>query len=377
MSNAWAEIDLVSLQHNIAFIRRCVGENVSIMAIVKADAYGHGATEVVRSLLENNISWFGVANVSEGKRVRALSADCNILILGQLFTEHRADIVSARLTPIVCDIDMARALDDEAKASGIIIPIHVKIDTGMGRVGVWHEDVSEFMRDIKELTHLRAEGFLSHFPCSDEDIEYSLSQIAVFKAVTSADRRPNETLLHMANSAAILTIPESYFDMVRPGIIMYGLYPSTEFKKKYDIQPVLSLKSKVSFIKKTGPGRTISYGKTHVVENATTIATIPLGYGDGYNRLLSNKGRVLIRGEYAPLVGRVTMDQIMVDVGHIPEVRVGDEVVLIGRQGDNEITVEEIARITGTIPYEVVCGISKRVERVYSSNQCISQSELT
>jgi alanine racemase len=370
MSNVWAEVNLDALRHNLAFIRARVGEDVEIMAVVKADGYGHGAREIVQALIPAGVSWFGVANTLEGIVVRSVDPDIQIMVLGQVFPENVPDIFSYNLTPIVCDYETAEILDREAQRCKKRLVVHVKIDTGMGRIGVWHEDFQCFLDDVGKLTHLKIDGFLSHFPSSDEDAEFSHSQVSIFKKVVSEAAREQirARILHMANSAAILKLPASYFDMVRPGIVLYGLYPSAVFSEKCDIQPVLSLKTKVSFVKKVRKGMTISYGMTFRARKPTVVATIPAGYGDGYNRHLSNTGRVLIKGKYAPIVGRVTMDQTMVDVGHIPGVKVGDEVVLIGRQGKHEITVEEIARLVDTIPYEIVCGINKRVERVYAGS---------
>lgn len=367
MSNAWAEVNLDALRHNLAFIRKRVGEDVEIMAVVKADGYGHGAREIVQALIPAGVGWFGVANTLEGIVVRSVDPDIQIMVLGQIFPENVPDVFTYGLTPIVCDYETAELLDREAQRHKKRLAVHVKIDTGMGRIGVWHEDFRFFLEDVAKLTHLRIDGFLSHFPSSDEDVEFSQSQVSIFKKVICEAEREQirARILHMANSAAILKLSASYFDMVRPGIILYGLYPSAVFSEKYDIKPVLTLKTKISFLKLVKKGMTISYGMTYRAKKPTVIATIPVGYGDGYNRHLSNQGRVLIKGRFAPIVGRVTMDQTMVDVGNIPGVAVGDEVVLIGRQGKKEITVEEIARDLDTIPYEIVCGINKRVERIY------------
>ncbi|HRZ86229.1 MAG TPA: alanine racemase, partial [bacterium] len=351
MSNTWAEIDLDALKRNIEYIRRRVGEHVRIMAVVKDDGYGHGAREIAEALIPAGIRWYGVANTLEGVVLRSVDTSVSIMVLGPVFSEDIPDIFAYRLTPIIVDYETAEQLDREAARRKTRIGVHVKIDTGMGRIGVWHEDFRRFIKDVKRLKHVSVEGFLSHFPASDTDIGFSRAQISLFKQVveTADQEEIKDCLLHMANSAAIMKIPASYFDLVRPGIMMYGLLPSPTFGGKYDISPVLSLKTRVSFIKKIKKGMTVSYGRTYKAKKDTVIATLPVGYGDGYNRHLSSRGRVLIRGKYAPVVGRVTMDQTMVDVGRIPGVKVGDEVVLIGKQGKNSITAEEIAKLVGTI----------------------------
>lgn len=366
----WAEIDLGALSCNISEIRRLASAPANVMAVVKANAYGHGAVEVSRAVLAGGADWLGVARVDEGLSLREAGIDAPILILGYSPPEQSGDVVKSRLSQAVYTRDMALALAEAAAAEGTRAKIHFKIDTGMGRIG-WVAG-PDAVRDILELAgnrHLEAEGIFTHFAASDSaDKAYTEEQFFKFTALVEELRRNGLEIpiKHAANSAALMEMPDTHLDLVRAGIIVYGLYPSEQVDHNViKLRPVMSLKAKVAYVKEVPAGFKVSYGCTYTTEKSTVIATLPLGYADGYSRLLSSKGCALIHGQRAPVVGRVCMDQLMVDVGHIPGVKVGDEAVLIGRQGDQEITADEVAAMMGTINYEIVCMINHRVPRVY------------
>jgi alanine racemase len=368
----WAEIDLDALASNLSEVRRLTIPTAKILAVVKANAYGHGAVEVSRTVLAGGADWLGVARLDEGLTLREAGIEAPILILGYLPPEQSADVVRSRLSQAVYTSEMALALAEAASAQGTRAKLHLKIDTGMGRIG-WVAGPGA-VREILILArnrHLEVEGIFTHFAAADlADKAYTKEQLAKFTMLIEELRRNGLEIpiKHAANSAALMEMPETHLDLVRAGIILYGLYPSDEVDhSRIKLLPVMSLKAKVAYVKEVPAGFKVSYGCTHSTENNTTIATLPLGYADGYSRLLSSKGCALLHGRRAPVIGRVCMDQVMVDVGHIPGTAVGDETVLIGRQGDQEITTDEIAGLLGTINYEVVCMVSHRVPRVYKS----------
>lgn len=380
LRNVRAEIDLACIDHNIKEIQRLVG-STPIIGIVKADGYGHGAVEVSKVLLKNGVTSLGVATLDEALELRDALIEVPIVILGPAPTEAAATIINYGLTPVITTLRDAEALSaeagrlagsDEKASSGSAKPLEVLIalETGMGRVGFYPNE--ESLRDIvkiNSLPNIKIKGLFSHFATADEkDKTYSRQQIAAFEHLTEVLGQmgiPIGFRTH-ANSAAIMELPESHYDAVRPGIILYGCYPSNEVDKSIiNLKPAMSLKANISFLKTVPSGTSISYGRKFTTEKESLIATLPLGYADGYPRFLSGKGRVLVKGQFAPLVGNICMDQCMVDVSHIPDVKIGDEVVLIGRQGDKEILADEVAEKTGTINYEIVCRIGKRVKRVY------------
>ncbi|MGE5571675.1 MAG: alanine racemase [Bacteroidota bacterium] len=369
-----AEVDLTSISRNIGAIRRRVGPGPEIMAVVKADAYGHGAVQVATTALTSGATWLGVALVEEGVVLRKSGIIAPILVFGQLFPNQARRALHYSLSCTVSTYEFAEALSVAATQEGKRGKCHVKVDTGMGRIGVPPRQAASFVRRVAMLPNVEVEGIYTHFASADaDDKTFACEQLSRFMGVIEALRTAGVQIQfrHAANSAACVDIPEARLDMVRPGILMYGLSPfSTErfqkLKKEMDIRPALSLKTRVSFLKRVPAGTPVSYGSTYVTKEDTVIATLPVGYADGYSRGLSNRGEVLIRGRRLPIVGRICMDQCMVDVGSL-EVEVGDEAVLIGRQGDQEIAAEEVADKLGTISYEVVCAIGKRVPRVYSS----------
>jgi len=367
---AVAQINLKAIEHNIAKIRKIIGKDRKILAAVKANAYGHGDAEVARTAVSSGVDYLGVANITEAIHLRRADINIPILILGCSFKYEIGDILSYNISPTIADLDFAEELNRKATEFPNKVVVHVKIDTGMGRIGPHFEHAVDFIKELTKLENLFLEGIFTHFPSSDEaDKSFSLLQIKRFKDILDKLEISGISIpiKHMANSGAILSenINGSFFDMVRPGLMLYGAYPSPYVSKDIGLEPALTLKTRIVFIKDVEPGSTISYGRTYITKSKARLAAIPIGYGDGYSRLLSNKGEVLIKGKRAPIVGRVCMDQSIVDVSEIPEVSVGDEVVLIGKQGHERINVEEIAEKTGTIPNEVFCMISKRVPRVY------------
>lgn len=365
----WAEIDLGAVRENIAKIRERLGRGVGLLAVVKADAYGHGMAQISRAALQAGASWLGVSNIHEALKLRRSHPSAKILILSAGMAGHAGAIVRHRVTPVICSLEMLDAVAGAARRAKRIVDVHIVIDTGMGRIGVWHEGAFDFIRRARRTKGVRLEGLSSHFACAaDRDLSFTKLQLDRFKRVLGKCARAGIRfpLTHVANSGALLGLPSSYFTLARIGIMIYGVYPSREVIKSIPLRAALTLKTEICFLKNVPPGRSISYCRSYVTYRDTRVATIPIGYGDGYCRLLSNRGEVLVRGQRAPVIGNITMDQTMIDVGHIPGAQVGDEVVVIGRQGDNEITVNEVADLTGTIPYDVMCAMGKQVQhRIY------------
>lgn len=364
----WAEIDLDAIAFNVRQIRRLLKKDTILMAVVKAEGYGHGAVPVARTALNNGAGRLGVAIVAEGLALRREGITAPVLILGYTPPEQAEQIVAHDLTQTIFSLDAARALSRAAVQAGRRARVHLKIDTGMGRIGVAPGEAAAFAAAVAELPNLEIEGVFSHFAAADSaDKTYSHRQFDLFQQAVAAieDRGVNIPVKHIANSAAILDLPECHLDMVRAGIILYGLWPSGEVGRVIELKPAMQLKARIAHLKKVPAGTAISYGCTHTTSGEALIATVPMGYADGWSRLLSNKGRVLAGGRYAPVVGRVCMDQFMIDVTGVPGVKAGDEVVLFGRQGDKILPVDEIAALTGTINYEVVTTISNRVPRHY------------
>ncbi len=365
-----AEVDLGAIKNNYEQIRSIIPKHTEMMAIVKADGYGHGAQEVATFLQKQGVNRFAVAIVNEGEELRKSGITSPILVLGYT---PRADIkalIENDLTQTVFSYEMAKTISDEAGKLGKIVNIHLKVDTGMGRIGFLSSPKSiEEISLIAHLPHINLEGIFTHFSTADEeDTTYTKEQWSIFEGFLKelSEMGIEIPMMHTANSAAIMCHPYTHLNVVRPGIILYGYYPSAYLEKKViALKPAMTLKTQVVHVKELPEGHYIGYGRKYYTHQKTKIATIPVGYADGYSRNLGNKGRVLIRGQYAPIVGNVCMDQFMVDVTHIKNVSVEDEVVLFGVQQDKEISVEEIAQLLGTINYEIVCMIGKRVPRTY------------
>lgn len=365
-----ALVDLNAIKGVVRDISASVGEEVAVMAVVKADAYGHGAVKVAHAALTAGASSLAVAYPQEVVELRDAGITENILVMGLLPSDNpdAVDIiVGTGAAQTVADTDAPRILGAAAPVDRPV-PVHIKVDTGMGRIGIPPDDVLPYIEFLKTISGIVIEGIFTHFPSADEsDPSFTNSQITAFNGLlhTIEESGIHIPLRHMANSAGVLACRNSYVNMVRPGIMLYGLYPSHEVEHSIPLAPALRLVSAVRYLKRVPAGTPISYGRTFVTSRPSIIATLPVGYADGYNRLLSNRGSVLVRGERAPIVGRVCMDMTMIDVTDIEGVAVGDETVLIGRQGSDEISADEMASLLGTINYEVTCAISKRVPRVY------------
>ncbi len=369
-----AHIDLGALRHNLAQVRRLAGDR-EVIAIVKADAYGHGAVPVARALAAEGVTRFGVALVEEGRALREAGIHGEVLVLGGFVEDQAAEIVELGLTATIFHAGHADALNEAARRAGRAAPVHVKIDTGMGRLGFSPVAAPDAVAALARCVFLRLEGLMTHFADADlADPAYAREQVARFDAVAETVRRAGVRIpiRHAANSAAVMAASSwrsamggPLYDAVRPGLMLYGARPGPAVGAGVDLRPVLSLTTRILLLKRVPPGTPISYGRTFVTRRKSLIAVLPIGYADGYPRALSNTGRVLVRGRAAPVVGRVCMDLTMVDATDVPDAAEGDEAVVIGAQGAAAITVEEVAAGAGTIAYEILCGIGPRVPRRY------------
>ncbi len=368
----WAEVDLKAIAHNIRELRRITNPKTRFMAVVKANAYGHGIIEVARESLENGAEALGVANIEEGIQLRKAGIDAPVLIFGYTPPMHVKKLIEFDLTQTVYSYETSRALSQSAAKYGKKIKVHIKVDTGMGRLGllmgIKDNSLTE-VESISRLPMLELEGIYTHFATADEsERSYAGKQFEIFMDILNQLRIAGLEIpvTHAANSAAIINMPETHLDMVRAGISIYGLYTSEEVDRSIiKLKPAMELKTKIIHLKKVPAGFKVSYGTTYETEKPTTIATVSIGYADGLNRLLSSKGRMLVCGHSAPIVGRVCMDMTMLDVGEIPEVVMEQEVVVFGKQGNASISVDEIASTINTINYEVVSTIMERVPRIY------------
>jgi len=358
----WAEIDLAALRHNIAAVRAQVGPAVKIMAVVKANAYGHGAGRIAEAL-EPEAAMFGVANVTEAEEVREHAPNTPVFILGPALPEERARIAAARFIPTISTVAEARAFAEVAGDTPL--PVHVKLDTGMGRVGILEGEAVAVVREIMAVPGVSITGLASHLPVADEDDVFTQAQLARFHRDVAQLRALglHHPIVHVENSAGIIGHPADAGDLVRAGLMLYGSAPIASFQAK--LRAVLTWKTRITIVRELPAGHGVSYGRTFITPRPMRIATLAVGYADGYQRHLSNRGaEVLIRGQRCPVLGRVTMDQIMVDVTALPEVEAGEEAVLLGRQGETEIFAAELAQKAGTIAYEIFTGIGRRVERI-------------
>ncbi len=366
-----ADINLNAIQENIHQMHKKLNPGTKLMAIIKADGYGHGAVPIAMMLEEDsNVDAYGVAIIEEAVELRKAGIKKPILILGFTSKEQFDLVVSYDITQTVFQYDMVKELSIEAKRQGKIAKVHIKLDTGMSRIGF--PDTTESVEIIKKMLKLpsiQIEGLFSHFARADETEKSSalvqLDRYIKFNRLLEQEQI-NIPIKHLANSAGIIELPQAYFNMVRCGIATYGIYPSDQVNKdEVKLIPAMELRTHVVYVKQVESGIGISYGATFVTDRPTTIATIPIGYADGYSRNLSNSGRVIIHGQYAPIIGRICMDQFMVDVTEIQNVKQGDIVTLLGRDGDAIITTEELASGSHSFPYELVCTVGKRIPRVY------------
>ena len=365
-----ARIHLQNIKFNIEGIRKAIGSERKILIAVKANGYGHGAVAVSRMAEKIGVDWLGVATVPEGIQLREAGIRLPILKFSPAFPEEIEPAVLNKLTLTVCEKQNIIALEKICASLQMSVDVHLKIDTGMGRIGVSVDEAEQLAYFIEsECPHLYLDGIFTHLPVSDDgDPIYTHDQILRFKKIVNRinDRIGRKvSVVHSSNSGAVLGHPSAWLDLVRPGIMIYGFYPGEDTPQSIPLKPGLSFITRVSFLKKVTAGTSIGYGRTWITPEDTWIATIPAGYADGFNRLFSNMGRVLIKGRSYPIVGRVCMDQSMVNLGPTTDIEVGDEVILIGKSGQEEIPVDEWAKKLGTITYEVTCQINSRVERVY------------
>jgi alanine racemase len=371
----WAEINLNHLAHNFRLVRRTVGPGVALMPALKADAYGHGATACARVLEREGAAWFGVALPEEGRSLRAAGIRRPVLCLGSFWEGQEEELLAEQLTPVIYRLDLLERLDGAARAAGGVADYHLKVDTGMGRLGVPHTELPTFLDRAASFTHLRLDGVMTHLASADrpDKDDFTRMQLRLFQEALAALRarghRP--TWVHEANSAAALAYPEARGNLARPGGVLYGLWRDVvnPLTPSLDWRAVLSLKTRIIHLKTVAAGAPLGYGGTFVAERESRIATLAIGYEDGVPRALSNRGRVLVRGNFAPIVGRVSMDLTLVDVTDIAGAALNDEATIIGAQGANEIPAEEVAAQAGTISYEITCGISSRVPRIVVSGQ--------
>ncbi|NLS44949.1 MAG: alanine racemase [Firmicutes bacterium] len=367
-----AQINLACIAHNIQAIRKVTGPDCEILGIVKADAYGHGVIPVARTALDNGASWLGVALIEEGIALRKSGIIAPILVVAQLFPAQAQAALRYNLSCTVATYEFAEALSNAAVKEGKRAKCHIKIDTGMGRIGLHPDQTVNFVKHIAMLPNIEIEGLFTHLATAEEeDKTFLYKQLSLFNDATEALRRNGiqAKYYHAANSVAAITTPEARLDIVRPGIFMYGFTPlygerADQIKAEIGIVPALSIRTKVGFVKRCPAGTPIGYGGTYITHKESTIVTLPIGYADGFPRALSNCGEVIIKGNRFPVVGRVCMDECMVCVGDA-DVHMGNEAIIIGKQGTKEITAEEIAEKIGTVAHDVLCGISGRVPRIY------------
>ena len=361
-------VDLSALRANLGTVRRLVGPGVEILAVVKADAYGHGDIETARALCGEGVRRLGVASVAEGVRLRESGIEAAILVLGSLYPGDAASLVRYSLDPVVSNLDLLRHLDAFGAEHGVEVPCHLKLDTGMGRLGLLPDAIEDWLPELGGLRAVKLQGVMSHFAkAEDPESPSCRGQLHAFQQTLERIRAAGNgpSLAHMANSAAILGLPEAHFDMVRPGGMLYGIFSHPPLAGRVRLAPALTWKTRVLQLKTLPKHSPISYGGTFVTGRTSVIATLPVGYADGYKRALSNKAAVLIRGQRAPVVGRVTMDLTMADVTDIAGVQPGDEVVLLGTQGGEAVSAEEMAGWADTISYEILTSISPHIPRYY------------
>jgi alanine racemase len=373
------EIDIAALQHNFQSIQQTIGQQVSVMAVVKSDAYGHGLLACAQAIYQAGGRTFGVAEVWEGVALRRSGLQGEIVILLGSSPESYGEIIKYKLTPVVYDVDSITRLSDIAARRNAEVSVHLKVDVGMGRLGVLPAEVESYVSLIRRLPFLSLSGLLSHFPVADEPGASALTreQLLDFNNILARlkTKKAEPLVTHIANSAALIYFPESHLDMIRPGISLYGYYPDASPARAktaapiLQLQPVMSFKTRVIQIKELDPGCGISYGHTFVTRRKSRIAVLPVGYADGYLRKLSNRAEVLIGGRRAPVCGRVCMNATMVDITDLPPVHIGDEAVLMGQQGDAVISADEIAKWMETISYEVLCLFGTFNERVYLNTE--------
>lgn len=364
---AWVEVDLDALAANIALVRAKIGPAAKILLIVKADAYGHGAVEVAREAVRQGVHMLGVATVDEGKELRGAGLDAAILVLSPALADEIPEILAHDLRTTIPSLEFARHLSQEAYRARKVVPVHIEFDTGMGRSGLLPGDAVAVALQVASLPGLQVEGVYTHFPVSDTDPAASQAQLQEFLAAVDRLRAAGvqPALVHASNTAAILQLAAAHLDMVRPGGMLYGVLPDPSLRPPPGLQPVMSFHARLVQVRRLPAGHGISYGRYFVTTRETVVGVLPVGYGHGLSRAYSGRGAVLFRGRPVPILGRVTMDMTLVDLTGIDSPEPGEVAVVFGRQGEAQISVDDIAAATGVIGYEVLCGISKRVVRVY------------
>ncbi len=363
----WAEIDLNAIRHNFRVLRKLAGK-AKVLTVIKADAYGHGMLPIAKLLVREKVDFIGLSNLSEGITLRKAGIKTPVLLFETTLAEQAKDIIDHRLTPTVCTLELAAALNRYAGKRKV--DIHVKIDTGMGRLGVWHEEALDFIEKLSRFSNLRIQGICTHFPSADTDRAFTQKQIQQLSTLVGQLKRSGLKIscVHAANSMGLAGYKAPILNLARPGLMLYGLYPRSELEKKVTLRPAMSVHSKIIFLKRIEKGRSVSYGRTFIAPRPMTVATLPIGYSDGYLRGLSGKADVLIGGRRCPVLGRVTMDQIVVDVSKVKNPRLGMPVVILGKQGKNKICAHELAQLAHTIPYEIACSLGSRLPRVYKKS---------
>lgn len=367
-----AEINLDNIAKNIKNIRNAIKKESKIMAVVKADAYGHGCVEVSKACLSSGAEWLGVAILEEAIELRKNNIFEPILVLGNTMESKFEQLIKNDITQTVFSFEMAKKLSDIAKNIGKDVNIHIKIDTGMSRIGFLpnQETIEEIVK-ISKLPYVNITGVFTHFATSDEENkDFAKEQFEKYMWVIEKleDRGITNVLKHVSNSGAILDLSEYDLDIVRAGIIIYGIYPSDKVKKEIELFPAMSIKTHIVYIKEIEENTSVGYCRTYFTNKKTKIATVPIGYADGYSRMMSNKGKVIVNGQYANVIGNICMDQFMIDVTHIENVQIGDKVTLIGEENGLFIGADDLAKLQGTISNEIVCGIGKRIPRVFTQN---------
>ena len=365
LRQVWAEVNLQTLRDNYNKLQAYTRSEM--MPIVKADAYGHGLIPVVKTLKGCGVKRFGVALLQEALEIKAEFPELTVMVIGATELDQMDTLVKEEIIPSIFQLSQAQALSEEAMKQNRTASLHIKLDTGMNRIGFREIDFAEIM-EISALPNLFIEGIFTHFATSDvRDLSFAREQLKRFQAFYDKLKKAGLTIpiRHAANSAAIIQFPEAHFELVRPGISLYGLTPSSQIGGNVGLEPVMSWKARVSHVKSIKTGETVSYGRTFQAAYLTRVATIPVGYADGLRRVLSNHGEMLVQGTRAIMIGRVCMDQTMLEVTKIPGVQVGDVVTILGKDGYEQITATEMAEWIGTISYEVICGISRRVPRIY------------
>jgi alanine racemase len=369
----WAEIHLDHLAFNLQSVKKRVGENIKYMAVVKADAYGHGALRCAQALERAGIDWFGVALPEEGCELRRNGIRKHILCLGSFWAGQEKELLEYHLTPAIFRLENAERFNRAAREQGVIADIHVKVDTGMNRVGVRFDEIREFAEELKRFTNLRVDGLMTHFAAADNDADFTNLQIRRFNETLEIfhEKGFRPTYKDLANSPGAIAFENAKGNMVRLGGILYGFWADVlpEDVEPPPLKPVLTLHTKISLLKRVPRGETVGYSRTWTAERDSLIATIPIGYQDGYMRGFSNRARAIVNGKYAGVAGRVSMDWTLIDVTDVADASVGDEVILVGEQNGLQVTTRELAVLCGTNSYEVTCGISPRVPRIYKSEK--------